>query len=171
MAISTILHLAASKPISSSEDPSVTKPLPLFRHIAALTTAFQFSLALRLSGLSSPSRVLRFLVTPFNASTFDPSLAFLALGALPLSAALYHFFRGTECPRLGGPWKIPQNDTIDSKLVFGAVLFGVGWAIQGICPGPAIVNLGTSFVQGDSSFRLIATWLGSVVAGGLVSSC
>lgn len=102
------------------------------RHIAALTTAFQFSLALRLSDMTSPSRVVRFLATPFSLA-FDPSLAFLAIAAMPLSVVLYQYRRGEEQPRLGGSWDVPTNRVIDFKLVFGAALFGVGWAIEGIC--------------------------------------
>jgi len=167
VALSIALHLAAPKPIA--EDPPSTNPLHLFRYIAALNTAFQFSLSLRLSNLVFPSRVLRFLITPFSPA-FDPSLVFLALGVIPLSATLYHFCRGDETPRLGGSWNVPANRVIDFKLVFGSLLFGIGWGIQGICPGPAVVNFGTSLIQQDSSATLLATWLGSFAIGGLAAS-
>lgn len=126
------IYNQAPKPLSSSEGEGLTRPLSFFRHIAALATTFQFSLALRLSDLSSPSRVIRFLATPFSLA-FDPSLAFLAVGAMPLSVVLYRYYRGDEQPRLGGPWQVPTNRMIDYKLSLGAALFGVGWAIQGIC--------------------------------------
>lgn len=65
--------------------------------------------------------------------SFDPSLAYLAAGALPLSVFLYHFCRGPEKPRLGGAWTVPRGGQINSKLVIGAALFGVGWGMAGIC--------------------------------------
>jgi uncharacterized membrane protein YedE/YeeE len=85
-----------------------------------------------MSNLSEPSRVLSFLLLPFHPA-FDPSLAFLAAGALPLSFILQHRFRGPEQPRLGGSWAIPKGGNIDSKLLVGAAIFGVGWGMAGIC--------------------------------------
>jgi uncharacterized membrane protein YedE/YeeE len=64
---------------------------------------------------------------------FDPSLAFLTVGALPLSILLYLFYRGPEKARLGGSWNVPKNGIIDSKLLVGAAVFGIGWGISGVC--------------------------------------
>lgn len=107
-------------------------PLPLHRRLAFLSTSIQFALALQLSGLTNPDRVIRFLLLPFHQA-FDPSLAFLAIGAMPLAVALYHYARGNEVPRLGGSWTIPKNGDIDWKLITGAAIFGVGWGIAGVC--------------------------------------
>ena len=75
-----------------------------------------------MSKLVDPRRVLGFLLLPFNIA-FDPSLAFLAVGALPLLASLYY----------AGKRKIDSSLVIDARLVVGAALFGVGWGMQGIC--------------------------------------
>jgi uncharacterized membrane protein YedE/YeeE len=107
-------------------------PQPLIRHLAFLTTTAQFGLAVHLSGLTNPERVLRFLLLPFNKA-FDPSLAFLAAGTVPLAMSLYHFARGKEIPRLGGQWNIPKGGNVDFKLVAGAAIFGIGWGLAGIC--------------------------------------
>lgn len=100
--------------------------------MAFLSTGFEFALALRLSNLSEANRVLGFLLLPLS-DAFDPSLAFLSVGALPLSIILYRYYRGPEKPRLGGPWAIPQSGYVDGKLLGGAALFGVGWGMAGIC--------------------------------------
>lgn len=130
--------------------------------------------------------MLSFLVLPIHQS-FDPSLAFLAAGALPLSMFLYHLCRGPEKPRLGGAWAVPKGGQIDSKLIIGAALFGVGWGMAGICrmftsclhvvnyadaygthiAGPGLVNLGRA-LSGGSGLTEVANWLGGVVVGGLL---
>ncbi|KAG6874240.1 hypothetical protein C0995_003786 [Termitomyces sp. Mi166 len=107
------------------------------RLLVCLATGLEFALALRLSNLSEPTRVLSFLSLPFSPS-FDPSLAFLAAGALPTSTILYQFFRGSEKPLLGGRWTIPKGGVFDMKLIGGAALFGVGWGLAGICRKPLI---------------------------------
>lgn len=68
---------------------------------------------------------------PFDRA-FDPSLAYLAAGALPISMLLYHFARGNERPRLGGKWE-PKVREIDLRLLLGATIFGAGWGLGGIC--------------------------------------
>lgn len=85
-----------------------------------------------MSSLTVPSRVIRFLITPFN-SGFDPTLVFLALGALPVATVSYFYGRGEEKPRLGGKWTIPEGGEIDWRLLVGAAIFGIGWGIEGIC--------------------------------------
>jgi len=92
----------------------------------------QFGLGLHLTSLTVPSRVVQFLVTPFHRD-FDPTLVFLALGALPVATISYFYGRGEEKPRLGGKWTIPKGGEIDMRLVIGAAIFGIGWGIQGIC--------------------------------------
>lgn len=95
-------------------------------------TSVQFGLALYLSSLTVPSRIVKFLITPFNRS-FDPTLVFLALGALPVATVSYFYGRGEEKPRLGGKWAIPKGGEIDTRLLVGAAIFGIGWGIEGLC--------------------------------------
>jgi uncharacterized membrane protein YedE/YeeE len=78
---------------------------------------------LRLSNLTNARRVLGFLLTPAH-SAFDPSLAYLAVGAVPLTSLLYHI--GTVHVQL-------KKGKVDGRLLVGAALFGVGWGIEGIC--------------------------------------
>jgi len=138
----------------------------LLRILAVLSTSFAFSVALHLSGLSDPQKVFSFLVLPIDES-FDPSLAYLAAGALPLLTFLYQSCRGSEMPRLGGSWSVPKGGHIDPRLIAGASLFGVGWGMSGLCPGPAVVNLGRALVTGVGLLPILG-WLGTFVTGGLL---
>lgn len=72
-----------------------------------------------------------FLLLPFHRA-FDPSLAFVAAGALPIGLFLYHFARGDERARLGGTTTV-KTDKIDARLLVGSAIFGLGWGMAGIC--------------------------------------
>ncbi|KII88349.1 hypothetical protein PLICRDRAFT_124671 [Plicaturopsis crispa FD-325 SS-3] len=163
--VSAALYFFSPAQKSPAHEAKSPRPASTLRIIASFTTAFNFALALRLSNMTQPARVISFLVLPFHAA-FDPSLFFLATSALPLSIALYRYGRGREQPRLGGPWSIPKGGDVDLKLVAGSALFGVGWAMGGVCPGPSLVNLGNSFASG-LHVSDYATWLVSFIAGGL----
>ncbi|KAF8637424.1 hypothetical protein AX17_002919 [Amanita inopinata Kibby_2008] len=149
------------------EVQTLTPAQRLLRYLAFMTTSIEFAFALRLSNLTDPGRVVSFLVLPFNRA-FDASLVFLALGALPSTMILYHCARGSEKTRLGGAWGIPSGGDIDAKLLAGAAIFGVGWGLAGICPGPALVNLGQALVTG-SNLSPIAGWVIGALAGGLLA--
>jgi len=92
------------------------------RQVIAFSSAIAFALALRLSNLSDPRRVLGFLVTPTHAA-FDVSLVYLAVGAVPLASLLY---------RLGSV-RLEEKRNIDVRLLAGSVVFGLGWGITGLC--------------------------------------
>ena len=92
------------------------------RQAAAFCSAFAFALGLRLSNLTDPRRVLAFLVTPAHIA-FDPSLVYLAIGAIPLATVLYRV----------GSVRVPRKGKVDARLLAGAAVFGVGWGIEGIC--------------------------------------
>ncbi|KAJ3814956.1 hypothetical protein EV368DRAFT_78103 [Lentinula lateritia] len=155
----------------SSHDPDTSsnsgqhESLSVVRLLALLSTTVDFALALRLSNLTDPEKVTAFLLLPFHPA-FDPSLAFLAIGAIPIGAALYHFFRGPEKPVLGGPWAIPKSGNVDAKLLLGSVLFGIGWGASGLCPGPVVINLGRALATG-SQLTSWLSWSLSFIAGGL----
>lgn len=123
---------AAQATKESDQVASAPETRTSLRILTSLITGFQFAVALRLSNLTDPNRVISFLLLPIDSS-FDPSLAFLAVGALPLAMLLYRFGRGDEKPRLGGKWAIPTTKQIDMKLVLGAAIFGIGWGLGGIC--------------------------------------
>jgi hypothetical protein len=92
------------------------------RQVVAFCSAFAFSLGLRLSNLTDARRVLGFLLSPAH-SAFDPSLVYLAIGAVPLASVLY---------RLGSAG-VQRKGKVDAQLLTGAAVFGIGWGIEGIC--------------------------------------
>lgn len=157
------------------------EPSSSSRKIAIFNSALNFALALSLSNLVDNRKVISFLQLP--SANIDPSLAFLALGALPVAVALNAFFRRQkDIPVLGGPWRIPKGGPIDLKLLSGAALFGVGWGSSGMCrmcfpisknayshrtpAGPGLVNLGRSLITGTNILPY-ATWVAATVIGGL----
>ncbi|KAJ6597013.1 hypothetical protein DFH09DRAFT_1023542 [Mycena vulgaris] len=163
--ISTFLYII-TPPKSHDTTIKGQKSHPTLRLTTSLCTAFEFALALRLSDLTEPVRVVTFLLLPFHKA-FDPSLAFLALGALPLAILLYQFARGPEQPRLGGPWSVPKGGRVDMRLFAGSALFGIGWGWSGFCLGPGLVNLGRAIGGRSDPFPVLG-WLAAVVIGGFV---
>ncbi|KAH9173591.1 hypothetical protein EDB89DRAFT_1958676 [Lactarius sanguifluus] len=117
---------------------------------------FGFAFALRLSNLSDSRRVLAFLLTPAHTA-FDSSLVYLAVGAIPLTTLLYRI----------GTVRVPKKGKVDARLLTGAALFGVGWGIEGICPGPGLINFGWALATG-ANVKPLATWLTAVIIGGFV---
>ncbi|OBU68438.1 transporter [Stenotrophomonas maltophilia] len=108
--------------------------------LAAFLCGALFGLGLLVSDMANPARVLAFLDV---AGAWDPSLALVMAGALIPSAAAYRWMRVRGRPVLAASLHVPRNRTIDRNLVAGAAVFGVGWGLAGVCPGPAIALLGT----------------------------
>lgn len=105
----------------------------------SLLAGLVFGLGLIVSGMSDPAKVLGFLEI---AGAWDPSLAFVMAGAIAVSAFAFAVARKRTVSLLGADMKLPASRNIDRRLVFGSVLFGIGWSVAGFCPGPALVALG-----------------------------
>lgn len=114
------------------------------RKLTALIAGLIFGLGLYLSGMTNPAKVLAFLDL---AGDWDPSLALVMAGALAVSSVAFYFARRRQVSLLGAPLQIPTNRKIDRRLVLGSLLFGMGWAIAGLCPGPALALLLTGHWQ------------------------
>lgn len=106
--------------------------------LIAFIAGLVFGSGLLLSGMSSPDKVFAFL--DFSGS-WDPSLAFVMGGAVATAAPLFSLARERQEPLVGLAYDQPDTKRIDGKLLGGAVLFGLGWSLAGICPGPAVVDL------------------------------
>ncbi|WP_353191285.1 YeeE/YedE family protein [Pandoraea pnomenusa] len=104
-----------------------------------------FGVGLILAGMANPSKVLGFLDV---AGKWDPSLAFVMAGAIAVGLIGFRFARMNAFAWSGEPRVWPALRHIDKRLVIGALLFGVGWGIAGICPGPALVLLGAGSGKG-----------------------
>lgn len=124
--------------------------------IVALFSGFLFGLGLMISGLVDPTKVIGFLDI---FGHWDPSLAFVMGGALATFLPGYFFLtRKFPKPLLAESFCVSQKTQIDKKLVSGSLLFGVGWGLAGICPGPSVTALG-------SGSGMIALFFASMVAG------
>ena len=98
-----------------------------------------FALGLGISGMTLPSRVLGFLDV---TGVWDPSLLFVMGTAVPIYALAHRLSLRANKPVLAAAFPTWTRTAIDRRLLLGAALFGVGWGISGICPGPGLVNLG-----------------------------
>lgn len=108
--------------------------------ITALLAGILFGAGLALSGMMNPAKVIGFLDITGN---WDPSLAFVMGGALAIMAIGYQIARRRQRPALDESFHYPTSTAVDRRLVAGAALFGVGWGISGLCPGPALAGLVT----------------------------
>lgn len=126
--------------------------------VVAFLCGFGFALGLGIGGMTTPSRVLGFLDV---AGEWDPSLAFVMMGAVVTYAILRLPIEGRDRPVLQMHFALPSRRELDGALVGGAVLFGVGWGLVGFCPGPAVVALGAAVPQA-------AIFVSAMVAGMLL---
>ena len=98
-----------------------------------------FGLGLIVSGMSDPAKVLGFLDI---TGSWDPSLTLVMVGAIALGFVAFQFAKRRNTSLLGMPMQIPAVRYIDKQLVVGSAIFGIGWGLAGICPGPAFILLG-----------------------------
>jgi uncharacterized membrane protein YedE/YeeE len=110
------------------------------RAIAALVCGLIFGWGLLISGMMQPAKVLAFLDV-FGA--WDPSLAVVMMAALAVSTLGFRLATRRERPVFATRNLWPLQMPIDRPLVLGSVLFGAGWGLVGLCPGPALENLAT----------------------------
>ena len=107
---------------------------------AGLGCGIVFGLGLAISGMMNPARVIGFLDV---AGDWDPTLAFVMVGALLVAAPAYRLILGRGRPILDDSFSLPMNTLLDRPLILGSALFGVGWGLVGFCPGPAVAAVVT----------------------------
>jgi len=111
--------------------------------LASLVCGFVFGWGLTVSGMIQPAKVLGFLdVFGIPSGTWDPSLAVVMAAGLAVATIGYALVRRRP-PLFENKNLWPTKNDIDQPLLFGALLFGVGWGLVGLCPGPAVANLAT----------------------------
>jgi len=114
-----------------------------------------FAFGLGLSGMTQPAKVVGFLDF---AGNWDPSLAFVMLGAIGVHTILSRFILHRPAPFFATTFSVPTRNDVDPKLIGGAALFGAGWGLGGFCPGPALTSVGTG------SFTVLI-FVGAMIAG------
>lgn len=116
------------------------------RNLFAALAGGLFGLGLMLSGMTDPRRVQGWLDI---FGTWDPTLAFVMGGAILPMAVAWALTRG-RTPLLGGSFPPPSDPRLGRNLILGSVLFGMGWGLAGLCPGPAVASL---------SYNGIGAWI------------
>lgn len=106
--------------------------------LIALFAGALFGAGLAVSGMADPKRVRGFLDL---FGTWDPTLAFVMGGALIPMAIAWRIQKRMTAPVCAVRFSLPANRDLDARLIGGAALFGVGWGVAGLCPGPAIADL------------------------------
>ena len=109
-----------------------------------LASGFLFGMGLTVSGMTDPQRVRGFLDI---FGDWDPTLAFVMGGAVLVMAAAWRFQARMAKPVFGERFSLPDRTDLDPRLLTGALVFGIGWGIAGLCPGPAVASLALSPVH------------------------
>ncbi|MDP6932359.1 MAG: YeeE/YedE family protein [Myxococcota bacterium] len=115
--------------------------------VASFASGVIFALGLGLAGMTDADTVLAFLNL---AGTWDPTLAFVMVGAIGVHRLLYGWITRREEPILEDQFHLPVVQGIDRPLLGGAALFGLGWGLSGYCPGPAVVSVVSGSVEAVS---------------------
>ncbi len=114
-------------------------------HLVALVAGILFGFGLALSQMIDPNKVLNFLDV---TGDWDPSLAFVMMGALAVSMLSFHFILKRTAPVFESGFHVSRLTVINRPLILGAALFGIGWGMTGYCPGPAVASLGLLSFEG-----------------------
>lgn len=139
-----------------------------FPIVVAAGCGLLFGVGLAIAQMTDPAKIKAFLdvATIFDGS-WDGSLAFVMGAGLLVMAAFYRFGGRRQAPLLTSAFVWPKRGEIDRQLVIGSAIFGVGWGISGLCPGPAIANLGLA--PGEFALFVVAMLVGSWATGTALS--
>lgn len=124
----------------------MNKPHNTFQALAfSLLSGLIFGLGLILAGMANPAKVLAFLDL---AGRWDPSLGLVMGGAIAVGVVAFAIAKKRQHSYLGFAIQLPTSRIIDKRLVFGGLVFGIGWGLVGICPAPAFVLVGSGSDKG-----------------------
>ena len=125
------------------------------RLVIAYSVGVLFGLGIMISGMMDPAKVLNFFDI---AGTWDPSLAFVMVGALAVTALGYRMVLRRPAPLAAARFQLPTKTDLNVRLIGGAAIFGIGWGIAGFCPGGALPALGTVQIE-------VFVFVGALVVG------
>ncbi len=128
--------------------------------VAAASSGALFGVGLAVSSMTDRTVVLGFLDI---AGAWNPTLAFVMIGAVLVTAIAFRLVLKRRVPALGGDFRLPQREDVDARLLAGAAIFGIGWGLAGFCPGPALVGVAAGLT--DAWIFLPAMLAGSWIAG------
>jgi len=120
-----------------------------------------FGLGLVIAGMSDPAKVLNFLdLASIPSGGWDGSLAFVMAGAILVTFFGFRIVLARKAPLFGSSFHLPTQQGIDARILLGPAIFGIGWGLAGICPGPAFTTLGVGSAKG--ALFVIAMLVGMV---------
>jgi uncharacterized membrane protein YedE/YeeE len=108
-------------------------------NVFSLTSGLIFGFGLAVSSMINPAKIVGFLDI---TGDWDPSLAFVMGGAVFVTALTFRLILKRPKPIFTDIFELPSKVSLDGKLITGAAIFGIGWAMSGLCPGPAISSIG-----------------------------
>ena len=123
--------------------------------VVSLICGIIFGVGLTVSQMIDPAKVLGFLNI---FGDWDPSLAFVMIGALIVSSPFFHLFKNNKKPIFADSFSYSNNKELNKKLIIGSSLFGAGWGLAGLCPGPAIASL--ALLNTSSIIFVVAMFVG-----------
>lgn len=126
------------------------------RVLTGLGAGFLFGLGLVVSGMGDPAKVLNFLDI---AGTWDASLAIVMGAAVIVTFIGYRIVLAIPKPVFEPQFHLPTKVSVDSRLLGGAALFGIGWGLSGLCPGPAFTVVPQGLVTGSTPFLAFFTMM------------
>ena len=113
----------------------------MLKTIISLISGILFGTGMIISNMVDPTKVIGFLDV---MGSWDPSLALVIIGALAVFTPCYHFFIKQRSHAINGEkFNWSNNTKVDGNLLIGATIFGIGWGLVGICPGPAMSSIGS----------------------------
>ena len=127
--------------------------------IISLISGAIFGFGLTASNMTNPAKVLGFLDL---FGQWDPSLIFVMIGAIIVSSPFFFLLKDKEKPLFAQSFLIPEIKKIDTKLIIGSSVFGIGWGSVGLCPGPAISSL--ALLNNYSLAFIVSMFLGFLLA-------
>lgn len=111
--------------------------------LISLVAGIVFGAGLTVAGMTNPQKVLNFLdIAAIRTGTWDPTLLAVFAGALPVMFGFYQLRNRMTSPLSGDGTAHAINDKVDRPVLIGSALFGIGWGLVGLCPGPAVVAVG-----------------------------
>jgi len=132
---------------------------PILFHAAALASGVIFGAGLAVSGMIHPQKVKAFLnLSLIRSGQWDPSLAIVLAMAVIITMGALRVAHRRRRPLAAASFSQPHARRVDGELVIGAAIFGIGWGLAGLCPGPALADL-------VSTFPSILLFLGAMLAG------
>ena len=132
------------------------------RFLTTLFAGLLFGTGLILSGMANPKKVQNFLDI---FGSWDPSLAFVMGGAILVTAPGFWLVQKRTSPFFHDVFQLPARNDIDARLVTGAAIFGVGWGLAGLCPGPVVASL---FLNGQAMLPFFGLMIAGLLVGRIV---